>query len=56
MKIYTTPKFEFQAMDSHDIVCGSSGVSIGNGGSDIENWEWNLPAASTINLTKTGEN
>ena len=43
MKTYQAPKIELQKIDSHDIVCGSNGISIGNGGNDIGNWDWNLP-------------
>lgn len=45
MKTYITPKLEIQLTDCQDIVCGSRGVSVGNGGSDIKNWSWQLPKA-----------
>ena len=50
MKAYHTPKIDLQITDSHDIVCGSNGISIGNGGNDIVNWEWTLPSATVINV------
>lgn len=45
MKNYTAPKMEIRFTDRQDIVCASRGVSVGNGGSDIKNWSWQLPKA-----------
>ena len=43
MKSYTTPKLELQIVDAQDIVRTSgvkptNGVSVGEGGNDINNW------------------
>ena len=49
MKNYFAPKVEIITTDEQDIVRTSSiipGVSIGNGGTDINNWYWNADPAS----------
>ena len=56
MKTYHAPKMELQVTDPQDIVCGSKGISIGNGGNDIGNWEWNLPGVAVIHTTDVGKN
>ena len=43
MKIYMTPQMEIQVIDAQDVVCTSgnqpvNGVSVGDGGNDIQNW------------------
>ena len=45
MKLYIAPEMELQIIDAQDIVCASGnqpapGISVGNGGSDIKNWQF----------------
>ena len=49
MKNYFAPNVEIVLIEDQDIVCtsfGIPGMSVGNGGTDINNWYWNADPAS----------
>ena len=49
MKGYLKPNVEIIITDAQDVVCASipdMGMSVGNGGSDINNWNWGVAGAS----------
>ena len=46
MKHYFTPNAEIIFTEKQDIVCLSTGMSVGEGGDDINNWYWNTDPAA----------
>ena len=46
MKKYDAPRVYMVSCNEQDIVCESCGMAVGNGGSDIANWRWQLPSAA----------
>lgn len=46
MKSYFAPSAEIVFTEAQDIVCLSPGLSVGEGGKDINNWYWNTDATA----------
>ena len=46
MKHYFAPNAEVILTEAQDVICLSGGMSIGDGGKDINNWYWNTNSAT----------